>query len=493
MSVANVTSTPQGHVIWSPQGKPVSAHLSRQALGRLQQMQLREPVVSAGRATEIGGLLVGFARQSEEVLHVAVEEIVPLRIEHVRGASFTLGVRDRRIVRSALKKFRAEQVVGWFRTHTRPGLFLDEHDFKLYQEFFGAPLQIALLVKPGDSEEESVGGVFFWEEGDVRRSSPYQTFPIGSLETKTAESQKSEPQKIGFIPPEPPRTPAAAVARAGQASRSQSYPKIFVFLAIAGAGLALGLYWNPRPLKRSESPQRRERLAAARAAAKEVAKEPRAVFTPPSLPESAPEPEPRVTTPYIPPPEPVEVFRARSVPAPRKKAPRTLAPPPARRPAVSEPVLENTAPSIIASVRDLPTLPFQRQDAIVETTVETVRPSALRRVVGSIPGFGFLKRRKPAPDVENYTPAKARKQVRPKSPQALAAAVPVRLRLSLSSHGEVERTELLTRKVEPLVAQLAMDAVQKWQFEPARLDDKPVASEVVVQFRFPAVAAGGGG
>ena len=34
------------------------------------------------------------------------------------------------------------------------------------------------------------------------------------------------------------------------------------------------------------------------------------------------------------------------------------------------------------------------------------------------------------------------------------------------------------------IAGLALDAARKWRFEPAKLDEKPIASELVLNFQF---------
>ena len=246
------------------------------------------------------------------------------------------------------------------------------------------------------------------------------------------------------------------------------------------------MFWNPDPLRRP---------APARVSVTEIPAadptEPRAVFAPPPVEEEQPLAE---KTPLVASTAPVPTAtRARAVtpPAPTSRSIRKLQVPPTRITA-AEPEMNVDAPMVAATSRDYhPVIP-QTRDPFVETRMEPSKPSAIRRVVGSIPGLGFIKKKKPSDEKENYTPPRAVKEVRPISPAGLTAEVPVRVRVLLNSDGGIEKTELLTRKVEPAIARAAVDAAQNWRFEPAKVDEKPVASELVVQFLFPAAKPGGG-
>jgi len=291
------------YTIWSPEGKPVSVHLSSHVLN-----QLRPPQPDGKpRAVEHGGLLLGRAKQVSESWLVAVEKIEEFPIDHVRGESWTLGASDtprllRTIQRYAKKGPGGLEVVGWYRTHSRPGLFLDEHDFQLYRSFFGSPAQIALLVGTSGN-----AGIFFWEEGDVHRTHPYVTLTI----------PPEEPVQAGVAV-----TPTHAIKR--------GWPRWGMAIPIL-AGLALGLFWNPTPLK-----QRREVKLPANTAAPDESKS-RAVFEPPPLP------APDVMTPYVPPvesdSEQTETARARAAQAAQTRPVKALTQPP-RKNVVPEPRVE---------------------------------------------------------------------------------------------------------------------------------------------------------
>ena len=127
-------------LIWRPQGKALSVHLSSSALSELSAELPRDVATASGRVPESGGLLLGYARQSGEEWLVRVEQLVPMDIEHARGESWTLSASDRKRLEQYVRRFAKPSdsvtLVGWYRTHTRSGLYLDQHDFNLFADFF---------------------------------------------------------------------------------------------------------------------------------------------------------------------------------------------------------------------------------------------------------------------------------------------------------------------------------------------------------------------
>jgi len=93
--------------------------------------------------------------------------------------------------------------VGFFRTHVRPGLFLDEHDFRTVQEFFADPNQVVLLVRP-EPAGSLVAGFFFWEAGDMERSKSYRPFPLDDAAVPVSETG---PSAVKMPLPETPGAP----------------------------------------------------------------------------------------------------------------------------------------------------------------------------------------------------------------------------------------------------------------------------------------------
>jgi TonB family protein len=114
-----------------------------------------------------------------------------------------------------------------------------------------------------------------------------------------------------------------------------------------------------------------------------------------------------------------------------------------------------------------------------------VRVSGVRRAVGSIPGLGFLKRRKKE---EAFVPPRPIRQIQPSGLALASEDEPVRVKVTVTPSGEVASAELVSRKIQPAAAQAAIEAARKWRFAPARVDDKPVSSQIILSF---SVSGGG--
>ena len=129
------------------------------------------------RGLEVGGLLLG-RLTPEGTPTTVIEDFEPIESEHRRGPSYTLSEKDRGLLErrlSAHANRRGLGVVGYWRSHTRPGLYLDQEDYSVILTYFSNPSQVFLLVKPSMGGQ-SVGGFFFWADGDIRRESPYEEF-----------------------------------------------------------------------------------------------------------------------------------------------------------------------------------------------------------------------------------------------------------------------------------------------------------------------------
>ncbi len=140
---------------------------------RLRNEISQAPIIE-GRQMEIGGLLLG--KTHGDVVEIHDFQLVPS--EHRRGASFNLSTHDRVGLQRDISKINkpdALQVVGYFRTHTRPGLYLDEHDDMLARDYFAKPSQVFLLIRPDTPPQ---AGFFFWEEGEINRKQTYLPFPF---------------------------------------------------------------------------------------------------------------------------------------------------------------------------------------------------------------------------------------------------------------------------------------------------------------------------
>jgi protein TonB len=110
--------------------------------------------------------------------------------------------------------------------------------------------------------------------------------------------------------------------------------------------------------------------------------------------------------------------------------------------------------------------------ASVERPTASPLSAPLKKAFGWFPG---IRKRV-------YVPAKAVRQVQPKvtTPQDTSVAV----RVNIDSKGVVKDADLLTKGIDGHLGRSAVEAAKRWRFEPARADDRPVASDMVLRFRF---------
>jgi proteasome lid subunit RPN8/RPN11 len=113
---------------------------------------------------EVGGILVGRWRKDRKSgdPFIVVEGALPAR--HTRhGSAFLTFTQDTIVEMHAEQEARypRKQIVGWFHTHPRMGVFLSEYDTWLHQHFFPEPWQVALVIEP-----HSAAGGFFIRTAD---------------------------------------------------------------------------------------------------------------------------------------------------------------------------------------------------------------------------------------------------------------------------------------------------------------------------------------
>ncbi len=170
---------------WEVKGSPVAVELSLSLIDRLkavvqQSASIPEPT-EIPRGREIGGILLG-SKRDDHTITVSDFELLPC--EHRRGASYELSATDRTKLGDRLeklgKKTRDQKLpVGFFRSHTRSGLYLDQSDHALLKQYFSEPWQVTLVVRPSQ-EGSPVAGLFFWENGEMDRHRSYLPFPFDS-------------------------------------------------------------------------------------------------------------------------------------------------------------------------------------------------------------------------------------------------------------------------------------------------------------------------
>lgn len=183
---------------WRPPALSVNVRLSYGVIDRLLADVMNDFWAVPKRGAEVGGILLGRVAagpDSDTLNQVVIEDYECVPCEHRRGPSYVLSEPDRKRLARALRRSGGLSVVGYFRSHTRPGLYLDENDMAVVSSLFSAPSDIVLLIRP-HATEPGVAGFFVWEQDDMRRHSPYLTFPFDTAALRAPESAE-EPAGAG--------------------------------------------------------------------------------------------------------------------------------------------------------------------------------------------------------------------------------------------------------------------------------------------------------
>jgi hypothetical protein len=198
--------------VWEVPGKPISIQLPFDIIDRMSPDILRGFGALKRRGAEVGGILLGRSEEGPR-LKIIIEDFEPVPSEYLTGPSYNLSENDLAAFEAALTRRSGSEPtiapVGFYRSHTRDELFMDDTDLRLASHYFPGPENIFLLVKPF-AASPSVGGFFFWEDGEIYRQSTYLQFPFHRRELGGGETHRpAAPSRVeSDSAPLPPYTPA---------------------------------------------------------------------------------------------------------------------------------------------------------------------------------------------------------------------------------------------------------------------------------------------
>ncbi|HMC59945.1 MAG TPA: Mov34/MPN/PAD-1 family protein, partial [Candidatus Solibacter sp.] len=176
-------ATAGAQLTWETPQCPFSIECSTRVLDDIR-LAIVDAFFSLPRGgAEIGGILLG----TQEPGRLAVTSYQAIECEHANGPSFTLSQNDEAKLRDQLASVRG-QVVGWYHSHTRSGIFLSETDLDIHTRYFPEPWQIALVMKPHTFQPVCVGIFFRERDGRIHANAAYRELVLEPLPMRQVPS-----------------------------------------------------------------------------------------------------------------------------------------------------------------------------------------------------------------------------------------------------------------------------------------------------------------
>ncbi|MBV9612034.1 MAG: hypothetical protein JO091_06155 [Acidobacteriaceae bacterium] len=204
--------------------EPVSAFTITYSLGLFHEIDFQ---VNEGYrriphgGIEIGGLL--FGRGDKQTAKIEAFRVI--ECEHASGPSFVLSDRDVAGLEKQIAAAKSDpelegmDVLGWFIAHTRTPLRMSDREARLFDDFFGGPGKIMLLIKPERFQPTRFGFLVRGADGQVARDATQQAIilPLPGRATRSDEGP------VASIPAPAERTTRSApVASQPQAPTSRA-------------------------------------------------------------------------------------------------------------------------------------------------------------------------------------------------------------------------------------------------------------------------------
>jgi proteasome lid subunit RPN8/RPN11 len=124
---------------------------------------------------EVGGVLVGkwCAEAASCRQFIVAVAALPARFT-LQGSVYLTFTQDSLVdIHAKVEEFYpGKEIVGWYHTHPRMGVFLSHYDTWLHEHFFPEPWQVALVIEP----HTAIGGFFIRQADGALDPSRYYGF-----------------------------------------------------------------------------------------------------------------------------------------------------------------------------------------------------------------------------------------------------------------------------------------------------------------------------
>ena len=185
-----------GWLVWEVPGKPVSVRLSLDVVSRLGMAVQEGFKALPRRGLEIGGLLIGTARDAGTLTVVDVDDFEPVESEHATGPSYVLSDADRRLLKERIAAREAAPklppVVGFYRSHSRKDFAITADDASLFSTYCTKASDVFLLIKSNEVGPPT-GGFIIREGGKSPVRYPLRAIRAGLDSRHSGRSRSARP------------------------------------------------------------------------------------------------------------------------------------------------------------------------------------------------------------------------------------------------------------------------------------------------------------
>lgn len=195
---------------WTVPESPVDVEYSLVVIDEIRQVVADGFQRLQRGGIEVGGVLYG-TREDRVVRVLAMREIA---CEHARGPTFHLSDNDRAALTAQLARDKEDMrlegmlVVGWFLSHTRSDVTLQQSDLDTYSAFFPEPWQVTMVVHPGRAGAMRAGFFVREPDGSVKGERSYQEFNFPDRTAGVLDRAPRERRPL-MDPPPADRLPTA--------------------------------------------------------------------------------------------------------------------------------------------------------------------------------------------------------------------------------------------------------------------------------------------
>ena len=214
------------YLSWQPPGAPVSVKIRLDVIEAMSAEVIEGFSALRRRGVEVGGLLIG--RRENAIVFIDRYERVPC--EYRFGPSYILSNQDKANFQETWARLHNNgnlSIVGFYRSHTRKDLRLEQSDLEIVHRWFNDEASIFLIVKPLDIAHLTAE-FFFWENGALPMQSAGREFAFRA--TGAGGVAELKPQVLAPPPAAPQPAPSPILRDGDVQSKELPPPPIPQFL-----------------------------------------------------------------------------------------------------------------------------------------------------------------------------------------------------------------------------------------------------------------------